>query len=453
MRRTIAAKLRAAFDDDTPLTGRAKLIWLLIAVSFFAGPLASHLHKSLRTDHGDWLSIYNIAIHSYQTGQLRADEREPIVRTQRYPPITRPMLMLLALPPKWLSAGLSFALFAGLYLWCAWRLGDLCRAGGGTGEGSHNSNDRPAAPPRGLTRGRVFAAAGLLLCVLPYVHADLVASNLTSVLLASVTGAFLLIQRRRLFAAGVVLSIGIMLKMIPALCLLYPLVRQQWRVAWGALAGTLLLGVVPSLLIFGPRQLIDYHDYWLREEFYKFTPLRTIEAPVECTYQNQAIVRTLVRLFTHTNAGLSSDPFYLTLAEPPRFALKAAYISIMAVSAAVLLLALWKTRRNSSGPSALGSYALCVGAMLWFSPWVGSYYFSLAIWPAAALLFHVQRHADSRRQTQIARVCLAIGFVAMPALSSQWLRAWGATMWGLAALLIGVMSMARPAESDTAGGG
>jgi len=409
-------RLRAALHRTAPFSRRERSILALALAAVLIGPLCSHLYKALHRQRGDWYSIYTIADHSVRTGELWADPDAEIVRTQRYPPIARPLLMPLALAPTAVTAVGSFVLFTCLYLWCA---AVLVRAFFQT--------------PDAARAGRIVGVALLWAIVLPYLFADLVACNLTSVLLASVTGAYVLGARGKPILAGVVLSIGVLLKMIPALCLLHFVVRRQWRVAWGTLAGVVLLGLIPTLVMFGPAKLWDYQGWWYHHEFAEFTPMRVIDDPIECTYQNQAVVRTLVRLLTHTNAGHAGDPFYITLAEPPRWAIKVVYFSIMGLSLAGLGAVLWRTRRDDSAIGAAMSYALCVGAMLWFSPWAGSYYFSMAMWPAAPLLAAA---LDERRNRWPARIALSVWIGAMLTLVSLRLRAYGATMDALFILLM-----------------
>jgi hypothetical protein len=407
------------------MSPRAKRICVIIALLFLVGPAIGHFRKSLWSNRGDWLSIYNIADHSVRTGKLWADETEKIVRTQRYPPITRPLLMLFALPPKPVAAVLSFALFAMLYGWSAAKIAEVF-------------------PLPKIVSGTV--AAGVAIAVVaPYVWADLTAGNLTSVLLACVTGAYVFAQRGKPLRAGVILSVGIMLKMIPALCLIYFLFRKQWRVFVGVVLGVVVIGVIPSLLIFGPSQLIDYHGYWYHEEFAKFTPMRTIEQPIECTYQNQAFVRTLIRLFTPINAGHSGDPFYIQIADLSVPAIKTIYIAVMIASLGGLV---WVCRRSTqrAADGSPAAYALCVGAMLWMSPWAGSYYFSLAMWPAMAL---VARWDTST----ISRVALVAWFAAMPTLASLTLRAYSPSMFATLTVLIAVGIVALTAARFSASGG
>lgn len=425
----LIAHLRTALNRPMPLPAGRRVACWLIGVLVLLGPFISHLHKAFDPErpHGDWYSIYAIAEYSVATGELEADESDPIVRTQRYPPITRPLLMLFAVVPKTVSAVLSFVFFATLYVWSAGQISRIFFA--------------PSHP------GRSIGAALALALALPYVWADLTAGNLTSILLASVTGAYVLAGKGRPLRAGVVLSIGIMLKIIPVLCLLYFVVRGKWRVAWGVVLGVVLLGILPSLMLFGPQKLWDYHDYWYRTQFMGYTPMNTIDHPNECTYQNQSVVRTMVRLFTDVNAGSSSRPFKITIAPLPRTALKAAYLAIMLTTGLALLWHLWRTRSGGSAQANAATYALCVGSMLWFTPWVGSYYYSLAIWPAAGLLGYLVDNASETSRTRWIRGALALWLLAMPAIGSQLLRAWGTHTWCAAFLLVALAAVYRAAPN------
>lgn len=425
----LIAPIRTAVSRPVPMSvGRRAVFWLIGGL-LLLGPFVSHMHKAFHSErpHGDWYSIYAIAEYSFDTGELEADEADAIVRTQRYPPITRPLLMLFAVVPKMVSAVLSFVFFATLYFWSAGQVSRIF-----------------FAPSHG---GRSIGAALALALALPYVWADLTAGNLTSILLASVTGAYVLAGKGRPLRAGVVLSIGIMLKIIPVLCLLYFVVRGKWRVAWGAALGVVLLGILPSLALFGPQKLWDYHGYWYRTQFLGYTPMNTIDHPNECTYQNQAVVRTMVRLFTDINAGSSSRPFKITIAQLPRTVLKAAYLSIMLTTGLALLWYLWRTRSGGSAQANAAAYALCVGSMLWFTPWVGSYYYSLAIWPAAGLLGYLLSDAREPSRTRWARGALVLWLLAMPAIGSQLLRAWGTHTWCAAMLLAALAATYRLAPS------
>ena len=88
-------------------------------------------------------------------------------------------------------------------------------------------------------------------------------------------------------------------------------------------------------------------------------------------------------------------------------------------------------------------YALCVGSMLWFSPWIGSYYYSLALWPAAALLGHILRHPTDPAAKRWAHRALLVWLFAMPAIGSQFLRACGVHTWATALLLLAVVLVHR----------
>lgn len=399
---------------------RHRWIILSLVALFLLGPFISHLHKSCGTARGDWLSIYHIAEYTLRTGNLQVDEQtdDKLVITERYPPIARPLLLLFALLPKEISAVLSFLLFASLYAWSVVQISTLYPE---TGELSART-------------ARLWPA----MLVAPYIWADLTAGNLTSILLWSVTAAFVWSERGRPWRAGVALSVGILLKMIPAICLIHFALHRQWRVLAGSIAGVVFLGLLPSLAIFRPGSLAEYHSHWYRAEFAKFSPLRVIDQPVECTYQNQAWPRTMIRLFVPVNSGHAGDPFSITIAQPPRWLLKVAYLLIVFISLLAFCWVLWRTKQSLIPSSIMGSFSLCVGAMLWFSPWVASYYFSLAIWPLAAVVARMARQKSTALSDRLPWLVLLIWLLAMPGLASQFLRACSVNLLALAFVLVSV---------------
>lgn len=430
----MSGERNAADATRAPAGGRRRYAAAaLLLLVLFLPTFLSHLHKALRTDHGDWLSIYNIALHSRQTGELAADASEPIVRTQRYPPIARPLLMLMAVPPKSVSAVLSFLLFAACYLVSAACISRVTL--------SPRPQDRPLA---------MLVAIGF---VLPYAWSDLANGNVTSVLLASVTLAYVLAERGRGTSAGVVLSVGILLKMVPAVCLMHFLVRRQWRVGVGVVVGVVAIGLLPTFAVFGVRRTIDYHRVWYEQEFVRLAPAKTIDDAVECGYRNESVVRTLVRFLTPVQVGDVGREFRVSVAAWSPGAIKLTYAAVMTATAAAWLTFLWWMRRATAPVARAGCYSLCVGAMVWFSPWVYVYYFALAMWPALALLGHSIRAGERSRPATLARAALILWLVALPAVASPFLRACSVHLWAMAVVLLALgLAVRREAVTPPAAG-
>ena len=76
-----------ASDRSARLPPQRGLTVAAIRIIFLAQPPISDLHKALRMQHGDWLSLYNIVSHLLRNGELQAERGDNVVITQRYPPI------------------------------------------------------------------------------------------------------------------------------------------------------------------------------------------------------------------------------------------------------------------------------------------------------------------------------------------------------------------------------
>jgi hypothetical protein len=99
--------------------------------------------------------------------------------------------------------------------------------------------------------------AGLVLFWDPFLFHTIVAP-LSMVLAGCVTGAWLLLRRRRDALAGVLVALATLIKLFPGLLIIYFLVRRRWWAlgAWGA---TMVLGLLLTGLVFGFDDLITYH--------------------------------------------------------------------------------------------------------------------------------------------------------------------------------------------------
>ncbi len=78
-------------------------------------------------------------------------------------------------------------------------------------------------------------------------------------------GAFLAMTRRQSFRSGVWLAAAACVKVIPALLVLVPLARRDWRSLAGVAAGgVLFLGVIPAA-VWGPAGAVEMNRTFLRE--------------------------------------------------------------------------------------------------------------------------------------------------------------------------------------------
>ncbi len=105
--------------------------------------------------------------------------------------------------------------------------------------------------------------AGLSLFWHPFLFHTIVAP-LSMVLAGCVTGAWLLLRRRRDALAGVLVALATLIKLFPGLLIIFFLVRRRWWALW-AWGATIVLGLLLTGLVFGFDDVIAYHtDVMLR---------------------------------------------------------------------------------------------------------------------------------------------------------------------------------------------
>jgi hypothetical protein len=100
---------------------------------------------------------------------------------------------------------------------------------------------------------------GPVLAFLLYVGQGLGRGQLTPILLLCMVGFLVLYVDRRPVAAGFALAFGIALKLFPAILVLIPLLRRDWRALWWIAAwSALLFFALPALLV-GPTATIELY--------------------------------------------------------------------------------------------------------------------------------------------------------------------------------------------------
>jgi hypothetical protein len=239
-----------------------------------------------------------------------------------------------------------------------------------------------------------------------------------------------------------VLSIGIAIKFLPAAVLGYYL----WRRRFGMIAATLLctavIGVVPGLLWFGPRNFADGWSLWARERMHPRTPVVTAEDHTLCTFQNQSVIATLTRLFSRVNAGRPESPFQITKVELSSRAILALWLAAMAVPLAAWGLLAAKVGPATGPPLVEGfRYALFMLMMVWYSPQVMSYYLALLSLPLGVLgIRSFQQRLVGRRDLFVDVVLVLYALLCL-SVASPWLRAHGT--YQLIVLLLGIATVVR----------
>jgi hypothetical protein len=274
-----------------------------------------------------------------------------------------------------------------------------------------------------------------------------------------IVAALVLWQVRRHVAAGMALGAAILLKVTPALLLVWFLLKRQYRTAGAALLTIVLAGPLADAVVFGPSQAASQYREWFRNAVASGSPRGLILSQSEMDWRNQALGATLARWLHPTNYSLrfDNDPRF-TLTHPPH-TLNIADLPLEWIAAAttiacigIVALLVWIARRPAvelSPWQLRAEWALFTLAMLWLMPVMRRYH---VIWvlPALAVLAGMIDHAGPTTRRSIFALLTIAGFAAAQlALFSRAAEASGLVLLstgGLAAALL-VMRNAPPAPT------
>lgn len=305
-------------------------------------------------------------------------------------------------------------------------------------------SDSPRSGPR--------PALGLaVVLALPYVHSCAVLGNIGLLLAFLIVSTWFLVERGREWEAGIALGLAAVLKLLPALLILFFLIKRRWRVAGAALGIAALLALGLPLATLGPAatraQLADFQARAVRDH----AAWRTITAdkPPKGLYGNSALPMVLRRLLTPLNAGPddADHRLFVNVADLPRPAVLATYAALIAAFGGVSLAAAAARPRRfppetvEAGRAVRAQYGAWCCLMLLASPLLWVHYLPLAYWPLAWASDHVLRaHRAHRPGRWLSTAVLALWIAAAVLLAWPTARAAGAQLVAIAALWVLLVS-------------
>ena len=379
-----------------PIAAKALVLGLIVLT--FVGAGVSFQHRVAR-GKSDFLGLYRQAELVRTTGSFVNEHSGP------YPPSARAAYQLwVSLPPS-VAAAIWFVLASALYLGTAWW---LVRSASGL-----------------PTRDHMPAMCVALVIAAPWIASDLAQGNISSLLMFAVVGGGLLAQRGNPWAAGLVLSLGIIMKPVALVGLFYLLLKRHWRASLATAIFALVLGFVPPVLLVGWDRALEGWLSWYRTVGWTHSPLVSpwISVP-QIDYENGSAIASLMRLFRDVRAG---DDWSITLVVLPTWGLALLWYALAAV---LTLPVLWLTRhpaRKVPIERQAVELAAYLVLMLWFSPLLMSYYLGITLVPVSVLIWHLVRVGNSgRRDWATIGLLVAFGVSAIH-MASPTLRAAGAT--------------------------
>jgi alpha-1,2-mannosyltransferase len=199
----------------------------------------------------------------------------------------------------------------------------------------------------------------------------------------------------RAVRGGLLLGIGVWLKLLPIVGVGYLLLKRKWLAAGVAVLCVLTIDVALSVVGYGPATAWQEHVHWLNQGAVGSATRQMDErkANDEDRITNQSTMVVVRRLF-NDRAGFPK----LTITTLSPAMLGAAELSVLGGLGAAVL---WLLRRPASAlrpDDWSAEISLVLLSTLWFSPVVWSYHFSAAF-PALAFLMARPGHEASKRAT------------------------------------------------------
>jgi hypothetical protein len=389
----------------------------VISIAAVAAGYSSYIRALAR--RGDFFALYEASRHAIETGSLS----DPL-SVGYYPPSGRPILMLLAIiPTPWIGAVCWWAISACLHGLCVYLL------------------VRHLLPGECSRRARL--AMVVLMAMLVWLVSDLAVGNVSSLLLASVVVSYFLYRKRYVLPSALVLSIGIVTKLLPIFLLVFYLVRRRWAVSMMTIVCTLAVGVLPGVLIFGRADFIASWKTWYDHAMSIRTARHTIMDSDRATFMNQAWPNILLRTLHPVSAGHEKKPFYVNVANLSRSLILKIWLSLAVTSGLLWVILIWPRASDPAGVEHV-RFALVPLAMIWFSPHVMSYYMTLIMPALVILIWAIIERRETMSSIRYSLAGLgAIYILGCISTASDYARALGAYQMVVLALAVGIFLIIR----------
>ena len=237
-------------------------------------------------------------------------------------------------------------------------------------------------------------------------------NNLTLLL---IIGSFVLWQIDKKKSAGFWLGLAVLLKLTPALLVIWFVLKREFKTVGFALLTIILAGPLADLIVFRPNYAADLYQKWFQTAVVHGSQRSLIIEQREMDWRNQSLGAVTSRWLAATNYALhfDNDPRIKTGKEPttmniatlsrPRIAI--IVLSLCGVSLAGLL---WIARRPARVLNCWqlrGEWALFLLAMLWLMPVLRRYHLILLLPPLTVLAGAIHYAGHGRTWTKAALAC------------------------------------------------
>ena len=293
-------------------------------------------------------------------------------------------------------------------------------------------------PPEGRA---TLVTIGLML---PFIHSSVTVGAMNILLLFLVVASWMLVERGREWEAGLPLGLAVLIKLLPAVLIVFFLIKGRWRAASGAIILVVGFGVGLPLATTGPTRTQAYHEEFYRSALVDHSAHATItaEKPRKAKYNNQSLPIVLRRLLSplDANAGEPEDRFFVNVAHLSGRNIWLVYLALMLIALAAGILPLvhgpsWPPQDADELARARAQFGVWCCLMLIASPLVWTHYFVLALWPLAVVAHRAEAvQQELQRPCRLSLSLLVIWLIADLLMAWPAARAAGVHLLGVIAL-------------------
>lgn len=309
-------------------------------------------------------------------------------------------------------------------------------------------------------RTATLATIGLMLA---YVHSCGVLGQVGLLLLLLVIATWFLVERGKEWAAGAALGLATLIKLLPAVLIVFFLLQRRWRVAGVAVVVLVVFGLGLPLAGMGYQETVAQHRAFYERAIKGHAANTTIlaEKPQKAKYSNNALPIVLRRLLSRVNGDPSdSDPdrrLYVNFLDLPQEAIWWVYLALMAAFVATSVgvsLREWKPWPPSAPEAGFvlrAQFGLWCCLMLVASPLLWTHYLPLAYWPLAVVADRAERtQRDQKRPCRRCLLTLLVWLICALLLAWPAARAAGAQLWSVVVLWAVLLMLTLTAARRTA---
>jgi len=239
-------------------------------------------------------------------------------------------------------------------------------------------------------------------------HWEFRLNQIDTLVLLLLVSAFVCWEDGRPRVAGFWLGLAVLLKVTPALFVLWFAMKRQFATAAVALATVVLAGPVADVAVWGPRYAGEIYREWAENAVTRSSHRGLVMQQLEMDWRNQGLGAVASRWLHPTNYGTHFDNDPRILHEEPEARLNVAALPreavagiVLALSAASVLWLLWVVRRPARRLTAWElrlEFALCLLVLLWLMPVLRRYHFILVL-PAVCVLAGLVHYRPQRGWT------------------------------------------------------